>query len=185
MTTSEPTLQDLKLKPLRNQRSAETRRSYKPCYLLQIHWSQALWKTLVRGPLGVNNLLREWNKLELDEHGILRRKSSSSLQLVLPKQFVQYHLPSFSVRGNARGLVMAKERKRRPPLTFTYSQMGVLEYQRIHPVAHSAQTPMVIPDQALAGWLVANSGLCVRQYPTQMLSLHFQQPVPQPAWVPW
>ena len=38
----------------------------------------------MRDPLGVNNLLREWNKLELDEHGILRRKTSSNLQPVLP-----------------------------------------------------------------------------------------------------
>lgn len=58
---------------------------------------------------------------------------------------------------------MAKERKRRPPLPFTYSQIGVPEYQSIHPVAQSVQTPMVIPDQALGGWLVANSGPCVRQ----------------------
>ena len=37
----------------------------------------------------------------------------------------------------------------------------------------------------LAGWLVANSGLCVRRYPTQMSPIQFQYPVPQPAWVPW
>ena len=63
--------------------------------------------------------------------------------------------------------------------------MGVSEYQRVYPVAHSAQTSMVIPDQALARWLVLNSEPCVRQYPTQMSSVHFQYPVPQPGWAPW
>lgn len=31
-------------------------------------------------------LLREWDKLELDEHGILYRKTASRKQLVLPRQ---------------------------------------------------------------------------------------------------
>ena len=79
---------------------------------------------------------------------------------------------------------MAKERERRPPLTFNYSQMRVPEYQRLHPVAHSAQTPMVIPDKALASWLVATSGPCVSQYLRAMSPLQFQYPVPQPMWVP-
>lgn len=42
----------------------------------------------MRDPLGVHNLLREWNKLELDEHDILRRTTSSNVQLVLPKLFI-------------------------------------------------------------------------------------------------
>ena len=62
--------------------------------------------------------------------------------------------------------------------------MGVAEYQRLHPVAHSAQTPMVILDKALASWLVATSGPCVSQYLRAMSSLQFQYPVPQPVWVP-
>ena len=77
------------------------------------------------------------------------------------------------------------KRERPPPLTFTYSQMGVPEYQCLHPVAHSAQNPMVIPDKALASWLVATSGPCVKQYLRAMSPLQFQYPVPQPVWVPW
>ena len=68
--------------------------------------------------------------------------------------------------------------ERYPQIIFTYSQIRVLEYQRVHPLAHPVQTRMVIPEKALAGWLVANSGLCARQYPTEMSSLHFQHPVP-------
>ena len=72
------------------------------------------------------------------------------------------------------------------PLTKDTCSTNCLEgYQHLHPVAHSVQTPMVIPDQALVGWLVANSGPCVRQYLTPMSPLQFQYPVPQPKWVPW
>ena len=66
-------------------------------------------------------------------------------------------------------------------LNFTYSQMGV----RLHPEEPSFQTPVVIPDQALASWLLATSGPCFRQYPTAMSPLQFQYQVPQPVWVPW
>lgn len=91
MTTSEPTQQDLKRKPLSTQEIKAAQRLYvliNHVYLLQFHWSQGLWKTLVRDPLSVNNLLREWNKVELDKHGILRRKNSSSWQVVLPEQLI-------------------------------------------------------------------------------------------------
>lgn len=38
-------------------------------------------------------LMNEWNKLELGEDGILRRRAGEYLQLVLPKQFhrMVYH----------------------------------------------------------------------------------------------
>ena len=35
--------------------------------------------------------MREWKKLEVDEHGILRQRTSSKMQLVLPHIFIQLH----------------------------------------------------------------------------------------------
>lgn len=58
----------------------------------------------MRDPLDVHNLLQEWNKLELDEHDIVRRKTSSNVQLVLPKQFIPLVLNELPVEMGLLGV---------------------------------------------------------------------------------
>ena len=48
--------------------------------------------------------MREWNKLEIDAQGILRRRTSSSLQLVLPKQFIPLVLKELHVEMGHLGV---------------------------------------------------------------------------------
>ncbi|KAL9971665.1 hypothetical protein ACROYT_G017862 [Oculina patagonica] len=91
MTTPEPTLKDLNLKP------------FSPCELKEAQHSDSAirlaiyYKTheikpgggqLKNEPHGFAKLVREWKKLEVDEHSILRRRTSSKIQLVLPHIFI-------------------------------------------------------------------------------------------------
>ena len=59
-------------------------------------------------------LMNEWNKLELGEDGILRRRAGEYLQLVLPKQFhrMVYHELHEEIRhlGWERTFQLAKQR---------------------------------------------------------------------------
>ena len=55
-------------------------------------------------PRDVNILVREWNKLEINGQGILRRRTSSNLQLVLPKQFIPLVLKELHVEMGHLGV---------------------------------------------------------------------------------
>jgi len=52
----------------------------------------------------VNILVGEWNKQKIDEHGILRQRTSSNLQVVLPKQFIPLVLKELHVEVGHLGM---------------------------------------------------------------------------------
>ena len=59
---------------------------------------------LKHDPREVNTLVREWNKLEIDAQGILQCRTSSNLQLVLPKQFIPLVLKELHVEMGHLGV---------------------------------------------------------------------------------
>lgn len=91
LTTPEPTLKDLNLKPFSPSEIKEAQHSDSAiCRVLyyKTHGIKPGGGQLKNEPHGVTNLMREWKKLEVDEHGILRRRTSSKIQLVLPHNFI-------------------------------------------------------------------------------------------------
>lgn len=89
--THEPTLKDLNLKPFSSREIREAQ--HLDSAINRVIYYKTLGPKPGRGqlknePHGVTNLMREWTKLEIDEHGILRRRTSSKVQLVLPHIFI-------------------------------------------------------------------------------------------------
>ena len=86
MMTSEPTL-DLNLKPFSPGKIKEAQHLDSPIHRVIYYKTRGLKPgggQLKNESHGVTNLIREWTKLEIDEHGTLRRRTSSKVQLVLP-----------------------------------------------------------------------------------------------------
>ncbi|KAL9983193.1 hypothetical protein ACROYT_G005330 [Oculina patagonica] len=91
MTTPEPTLKDLNLKPFSPSELKEAQHSDSAiCRALyyKTHGIKPGGGQLKNEPHGVAKLMREWKNLEVDEHGILRRRTSFKIQLVLPHIFI-------------------------------------------------------------------------------------------------
>ena len=72
-------------------------------------------------------------------------------------------------------------RDRRPPLTFTYNQLGILEYQRLNPVVDRIQAPQVMSPPGLAGWVLPSWNPQIQWYPLYQSQL--PHVVPQPVWI--
>ncbi|PFX31656.1 Retrovirus-related Pol polyprotein [Stylophora pistillata] len=91
MTTPEPTLKDLHLKPFSPREIKEAQQSDNAIRYTTYYKTNDIKPgrgQLQNGPQGAANLMREWKKLEVDEQGILRRRTASRIQLVLPHAFV-------------------------------------------------------------------------------------------------
>ncbi|PFX33474.1 Retrovirus-related Pol polyprotein from transposon 17.6 [Stylophora pistillata] len=90
-TTPEPTLKDLHLKSFSPREIKEAQQSdnairYTTHY--KTHGIKLGRGQLQNAPQGAANLMREWKKLVVDEQGILRRRTASRIQLVLPHAFI-------------------------------------------------------------------------------------------------
>ncbi|KAL9967048.1 hypothetical protein ACROYT_G025206 [Oculina patagonica] len=91
MTTPELTLKDLNLKPFSPSELKEAQHSNSAIRRVlynKTHGIKPGGGQLKNEPHGVAKLMREWKKLEVDEHGILRRRTSSKIQVVLPHIFI-------------------------------------------------------------------------------------------------
>ncbi|KAL9956082.1 hypothetical protein ACROYT_G037505 [Oculina patagonica] len=91
MTTPGPTLKDVNLKPFSPSELKEAQHSdsaIRRLLFYKTHGIKPGGGQLKNEPHGVDKLIREWKKLEVDEHGILRRRTSSKIQLVLPHIFI-------------------------------------------------------------------------------------------------
>ena len=76
-----PTLKDLNLKPFSPKEIREAQESESALHYLlynKTHGIKLSGSQLKDGHLTVTNLRRQWKKLEVDEHGILRWKTSST-----------------------------------------------------------------------------------------------------------
>ena len=117
VTTPEITPEDLNVKLFCQQEIKEAQ--HKDTVISRVihyksHGARPYGTQLKHDPHNVNTLVSEWNKLEIDNQGILRRRTSSNLQLVLPKQFIPLVLKELHVGighlGVDRIVDMAKSR---------------------------------------------------------------------------
>ena len=120
-TTPEITPEDLNVKLFSPQKVKEVQ--HKDTVISRVihykfHGARPNGTQLKHDPHDVNTLVREWNKLEIDGQGILRRRTSSNLQLVLPKQFIPLVLKELHVEmghlGVDRLVDLARSRFYRP-----------------------------------------------------------------------
>ena len=99
VTTPEITPEDLNVKLFSQQeiKEAQHKDTVSRVINCKSHGARPYGTQLKHGPRDVNTLVREWNKLEIDNQGILRRRTRSNLQLVLPKQFIPLVLKELRV----------------------------------------------------------------------------------------
>lgn len=81
-------------------------------------------------PKNVRTLIREWHKLDIDNHVILRRRTTSHVQLVLPKQFIPVVLKELHVEMGHLGVQHATRRPVLLPRRSTMSSFPDLVFQR-------------------------------------------------------
>ena len=106
-TTPEITPEDLNVKLFSPQKIKEVQ--HKDTVISRVihykfHGARPNGTQLKHDPCDVNTLVREWNKLEIDGQGILRRRTSSNLQLVLPKEFIPLVLKELHVEMGHLGV---------------------------------------------------------------------------------
>ncbi|XP_022809338.1 uncharacterized protein LOC111346315 [Stylophora pistillata] len=91
MMSPEPTLKDLHLKPFSSREIKEAQQSDNAIRYTTYHKTHGFKpgrEQLQNAPQGTANLMREWKRLEVDEQGILRRRTASRIQPVLPHAFI-------------------------------------------------------------------------------------------------